>query len=62
MTEPIVCPRCHDRHAAPIHVTIETSSRAAKRRPASEAVHICPACGVLLILSLELTPQKASAS
>ena len=62
MSTTITCPKCRREHGAPVQLTAETSSRAAKRPVTPEVIHLCPHCGVLLILSLHPALRETSAS
>jgi hypothetical protein len=59
---PLVCRSCHDEHAPAIQMVAETSRHATKRPVTPEIVHTCPACGALLVLSLQPAPQETSTS
>jgi hypothetical protein len=60
MSTAIACPSCLHEHAAPVQLTAETSRHAAKRPVTPELLHLCPNCGVLLILSLHPASQIGS--
>jgi hypothetical protein len=59
---PLVCPSCQHEHTPAVQVVVETSRRATRRPVTPEVIHLCPKCGVLLILSLYPAPQEVIAS
>jgi hypothetical protein len=61
MIAEVVCPTCGGEHNPPVRLIVETSRRAAKRPASSELVHVCPACGAMLILSIGPAPQMGVA-
>jgi hypothetical protein len=58
----IICPDCRHEYVPPVRPAAETTRRAAKRPPVSEAIAVCPACSATLVVSLVLIPQGAGSS
>ena len=62
MNAEVVCPTCGHEHTPFIRLTLETSRRAGKRPATAEAVHVCPECQAVLVLTLRPALQKGSTS